>query len=101
MLNMFIDFSTLMTDFYKWANVLSAASGLLSAIMLGFSEKLIPWGLRLPKHCRHPYKLKHTLNNMLNQSTTNREEWWGSHFKTFGLILLALSFAIQLLAGLP
>ncbi len=98
---MFIDFSTTMTYFAKWANFISAITGFLSALMLGISGKLIPWGLRLPKKSRHPLKSRPAVNNSSGQLTTSREEWWGGHLRTGGWILLAISFFIQIFVAWP
>ena len=98
---MFIDFSTTMTHFDQWANFISAITGFLSAVMLGISGKLIPWGLRLPKKSRHPLKSRPAVINSSGQSTTSQEEWWGGHLRTWGWIFLAISFFIQIFVAWP
>ena len=98
---MFIDFSSITPHFNKWADFISAMTGFLSAVMLGISGKLIPWGLRLQKKFRHPFKKGRTVNNGSNQSTSNREEWWGSRLRAIGWILLAISFFIQSFIAWP
>lgn len=82
------------------ANLIVAVTGFLGAIMLAISTRLIPWGLRMPKKSRHPWKKKGGVNNSSNQSTSNVEEWWGSKLKDFGWLLLICSFAIQIYVAL-
>ena len=82
--------------FHKWANLVVAITGFLGTAMLGISAALIPWGLRLPKNRRHPFKKKPTVNNSCNQSTSCQQEWWGCKLKFFGWSLLSISFFIQI-----
>jgi hypothetical protein len=100
-INMVFDFSIILTYFHKWANCVSAITGFAGAVILGFSNKLIPWGLRLPKKHRHPFKKRSTVTNGSDQATTNREEWWGNNLKNFGWFLLTVSFFIQIFSAWP
>jgi hypothetical protein len=74
----------------------SAVLAFLGTIALGGSAMLIPWGLRLPKEKRHPIKTRPWVNNMLDQSTSSRNEWWGEKLRNCGWILFGFSFLIQI-----
>ena len=84
-----------------WANVIVAITGFLGVIMLGISALLIPWGLRLNKKDRHPFRKKPAVNNASNQSTASWQEWWGNNLKNLGWMLLSFSFLIQIFVGWP
>ncbi|MDR3478377.1 MAG: hypothetical protein P4M14_10140 [Gammaproteobacteria bacterium] len=86
---------------FMWATVVVAVIGFIGTVMLGVSNLLIPWGLRLPKKDRHPLKKRPATNNACNESTTSRQEWWGANFKIFGWALLSISFFIQIFVAWP
>ncbi len=57
-----------------WANFLVAITGSIGTVMVGVTTTLIiPWGLRLPKEKRHPFKKRPCVNNGLNQLTMSRQ----------------------------
>lgn len=89
------------TFFHVYAKFIGAGAGFMAAIILAYSDKLIPWGLRLPRKARHPFKDRPAINNGLNQHTTSREEWWGEKLRILGCVLLSISFFIQLLVEWP
>jgi hypothetical protein len=98
---MCFEFSFIEAFFHVYAKFISAGAGFAAAIILAYSDRLIPWGLRLPKNVRHPFKSKPAVNNMINQSTTSREEWWGEKLRILGWVLLSISFSIQLFVEWP
>ncbi len=90
-----------MIFFHAWLNVIAAVIGFFGTVMLGVSAQLVPWGLRLSKKDRHPFRKKPGVTNGSNQTTTSWQEWWGSYLKVFGWILLSISFFIQIFAAWP
>ena len=92
---------TRMIFFDAWSNVIVASIGFLGTVMLGISALLIPYGLRLPKKARHPFKKRPAVINGCGQSTTSQQEWWGVKLKISGWIFLSISFFIQIFIAWP
>lgn len=90
-----------MIFFHTWANVMVASIGFVGTVMLGISALLIPYGLRLHKKDRYPFKKKPCVSNGSNQSTTSQQEWWGAKLKISGWVLLSISFFIQIFIAWP
>lgn len=98
---MSFDFTTLWIFFQVWADFLSAVIGFVGTVVLGISAKLIPWGLRMQKKLRHPFKIRPIATNGAGQATSSREEWWGAKLVICGWCLLSISFLIQLVNQWP
>lgn len=84
----------------KWIGLGSAITGFWGTVLLGISSSLIPWGLRLPKDKRRPFKARPIVTNGSCQATTSWQEWWGSKFRVIGWILLCISFFIDIIKEL-